>query len=64
MENKNWYISELLEPEFLNLNKRMDKVIKWVEEHKSEINLSISFIQAVELYDMGLDVTQLISKQK
>ena len=59
MKNKTWDISEILKPELLNLEKRLDKSIKWVEEHKNEIHPSISFIQSVELYDMGIDVTQL-----
>jgi hypothetical protein len=64
MKNKSWDIPEILKPELLNLEKRLDKSIKWVEEHKNEIHPSISFIQSVELYDMGIDVTQLTPKQK
>ena len=63
MKNKTWDIPEILKPELLNLGKRLDKSIKWVEEHKNEIDPSISFIQSVELYDMGIDVTQLNPKQ-
>lgn len=51
----------LLEPEFINLEKRLDKSIKWVEKNKDKIE--IPFLQAVTLYDMGLDVTQLKIKQ-
>jgi hypothetical protein len=66
MKNKTWDIPEILKPgwELLNLEKRLDKSIKWVEEHKNEIHPSISFIQSIELYDMGIDVTQLNPKQK
>ena len=52
-------ITESLNQELLMLEKRLDKSIKWVEEHKNEIHPSISFIQSVELYDMGIDVTQI-----
>jgi len=31
--------------------------------HRNEIHPSISFIEAIELYDMGIDVTQLKPKQ-
>jgi len=59
---KQWDLPEILIPELTNLEKRLNKSIKWVEEHKNEIHPSISFIQSVELYDMGVDVTQLKPK--
>jgi hypothetical protein len=48
MKNKNWDIPEILKPELLNLEKRLNKSIKWVEENTNEIHPSISFIQAAE----------------
>jgi hypothetical protein len=60
MKNKNeWKLPEILKSEFIFLEKRLDKSIKWVEENRNEIHPSISFIQSVEFYDMGVDVTQL-----
>jgi len=50
---------EILEPEFRFLDKRLDKAVKWVEENRKDIHPSISFIQAIEIYDMGIDVTQI-----
>jgi len=58
-KTKNCEFPEILKPEFKFLEKRLDKSIKFVEKHIDEIHQSISFIQAVELYDMGIDVTQL-----
>jgi predicted RNase H-like nuclease (RuvC/YqgF family) len=45
--------------EILSLEKRLDKSINWVEKYKNKIHPTISFIQAVELRGMGIDVTQL-----
>lgn len=56
---KRWDLPEILKPELRGLERRLDKSCKWVEENRNEIHPSISFIQAVELYDMGIDVTQL-----
>lgn len=51
--------NNLLKPEFRFKENRLDKSYKWVEQHRDEIHPSISFIQAVELYDMGIDPTQI-----
>jgi hypothetical protein len=59
---KHWELPQILTPEFGLLEKRLDKSIKWVEENKTKIHPSISFIQSVELYNMGIDVTQLNSE--
>ena len=59
-----WDIPEFLRTELEMLETRMDKAVKFVEKHKDEIHPSISFIQAIELYDMGLDVTQLKPKNE
>ena len=59
---KDWDLPEILKPELRGLERRLDKSCKWVEEHRNEIHPSISFIEAIELYDMGIDVTQLKNK--
>jgi len=59
---KKWSLPKILELEFINLEKRLDRSCEWVEKHKTEIHPSISFIQAIELYGMGIDVTQLTPK--
>jgi len=59
---KRWDLPEILKPELRGLERRLDKSFKWVEEHRNEIHPSISFIQAIEVYDMGIDVTQLKPK--
>ena len=59
---KDWDLPEILKPELIHLENRLDKSCKWVEEHRNEIHPSISFIQAMGLYDMGVDVTQLKPK--
>lgn len=64
MEKKNWELPKILNPELIGLDRRIDKSCKWVEEHRDEIHPSISFIQAVELFDFGIDVTQIKPKQK
>lgn len=56
---KRWDLPQILKPELRGLERRLDKSCKWVEENRNEIHPSISFIQAVELFDMGIDVTQL-----
>lgn len=56
---KTWKLPEFLKPELEGLDKRLTKSIDWVEKNKPNIDPSISFIQAFELYDMGIDVTQL-----
>ena len=56
---KTWKLPEFLKPELERLDKRLTKSIDWVEKNKANIDPSISFIQAFELYDMGIDVTQL-----
>lgn len=53
---------EIYERELANLESRMDKSISLAEKHRHEIHPSISFIQAVELYGMGIDATQLNPK--
>ena len=60
---KDWDLPEILKPEFRGLERRLNKSCKWVKEYKNEIHPSISFIQAIELYDMGIDVTQVKPKQ-
>ena len=62
MKNKPWDMPELLKPELLYLEKRLDKSIKWVEKNKNKIDPSISFIESIELYDFEIDVTQLKPK--
>jgi len=57
-----WKLPEMLNPEFRFLEKRLDKSIEWVNKHRDEIHPSISFIQAIEIYDMGIDVTQIKPK--
>ena len=52
-------MENILNPEFRFKNERLDKSIKWVEKNKNEIDPKISFIQAIELRDMGIDVTQI-----
>lgn len=54
----------MYKPELRGLERRLDKSCKWVEEHKNEIHPSISFIQAIELYDMGIDVTMTMLQDK
>ena len=63
MKKNKWDLPELFRPELINLEKRINKACLWVEKHRTEIHPSISFIQSVELYDMGIDVTQLTPKQ-
>jgi len=58
--NKHFNIPEILIPELKNLEERLNKSISWVEKHRNLIHPSISFIQAVEIHDMGIDVTQLL----
>ena len=57
---KEWELPELWRPELRNLEKRLGKSTKWVEKNKSEIHPSISWIQSIQLHDMGIDVTQLL----
>ena len=64
MKKETNYLPELLKPELINLEKRLNKSIDWVERNRNQIHPSISLIQSVELYDMGIDVTQLNPKQK
>jgi hypothetical protein len=59
MKKNSCDLPEILKPEFIHLEKRLNKSCKWVEEHRYEIHHSISFIQAVELHDFGIDITQL-----
>jgi len=60
MKNKKqWELPEYLKPELINLEKRLDEAIEWVEKNRKDIHSSISFIEAVHLYDFGFDVTQL-----
>lgn len=56
---KDWDLPEILKPELRGLEKRLDKAYEWVEKHRNEIHPSISSIQAMQIYDMGIDVTQL-----
>lgn len=41
------------------LAKKLDKSVKWVIKNRSKIDKNIEFDQAVELYALGFDVTQL-----
>ena len=52
-------IHESMQREFYLLDKRMEKSCNWVEKNKNNIHSSISFIEAVTFYDLGIDVTQL-----
>jgi hypothetical protein len=49
--------------ELVNKERRLDKAISWVERNRHTIHPSISFIQAIELYDMGIDVAQIKPEQ-
>lgn len=59
MKNKKLRLPEFLTPELKGLERRLDRACKWVEENREKIHPSISFIQAIELYDFGIDVTQI-----
>jgi hypothetical protein len=50
---------ESMQREFCFLDKRIEKSCNWVEKNKNNIHSCISFIQAIELYDFGIDVTRL-----
>lgn len=56
---KSYKLPELLVPELKWFDKRLTNSIDWVQKNKVDIHPSIPFIQAVELYDMGIDVVQL-----
>jgi len=49
----------IFEAELNHIDKRLNKSIKWVEKNRNKIDDKISFIQAIELYDMSIDVTQI-----
>lgn len=55
---------KIFKPELIFREKRLDKAIKWVEENRKSIHPSISFIEAIELYDFGIDVTQLLKNSQ
>jgi len=64
-ERKEQYdLPEFLTSELKFKETRIEKAINWVEKHREDIHPSISFIQSVELYDFGLDVTQIVPKNK
>ncbi len=48
---------------FTQYNKSLIKSFKWVDKNRNKINKNISNIQAIELYSLGLDVTQLKIKK-
>jgi hypothetical protein len=56
-------MENILNSEFRFLNERLAKSIKWVEDNKNQIDPKTSFIQAVQLRDMGIDVTQFKLKE-
>lgn len=62
MKKAKWELPEILKPEIIHHEKKLNKAFEWVEKNKAEIHPSISFIQSVELYNMGIDVTQLKPK--
>lgn len=55
---KSHNLSDFLMPELINLEHRLDRSINWVESRKNQLHRSMSFIEAIELYDMGLDASQ------
>ena len=57
--NKNYVLSEFLIPEIIGLEKRMDKSYKWVSKNRNKIDKNISFFESMNLFDLGIDVTQL-----
>ena len=59
MDNKKLNIPKILIPELTNLEKRLDKSYVWVSANKNNIDKNIDFIQAMKLYDFGIDVTQI-----
>jgi len=54
-----WSLPKILISELKNVDHRLDKAIKIYEKNKNKIHPSISYIQAIELFDFGIDVTQL-----
>jgi len=62
MKNKKYTLPDILIPELIASEREFRRSIKFVEEHRDEIDKNISFIEAVELRNLGIDVTQLRKK--
>lgn len=63
-KNATEFLPAFTKPELIFHEKRLFKACNWVENHRNEIHSSISFIETVELYVFGIDVTQLKQRTK
>lgn len=52
-------IPEFLKPELIHLEKRLNSAYTKAIKNRNHIDKNISTIQAMELYDFGIDPTQL-----
>ncbi len=58
-----WELPHILIPELNYMEKRINKACDWVEANREDIHPDISFINAVQLYDFGINVTQIKSSR-
>ncbi len=56
---RKWEFPQILRPELENLNGRLERAVKLVKENRDNIHPSISYIDAIQLYDMYIDATQI-----